>query len=195
MLINPLQPQILFTSSIVLSLFLAIPVGTAETAHEHGVAQISIAVEGQNIEIEMIIAGADAVGFEHTASSDSEKQAVKKAAKALRDVNRIITLSPDANCRAGEVEVNSGLLEDKNEGTSHNHDHQNESKDKDGHAEVHSEFITHYHFHCDYPSELTRATVGFFKIFPLARELEARWITPKGQGTATLTAKSPSLNF
>ena len=195
MLINPLQPQVLSTLSLIIPLFLAPPAGAAEPAHEHGVARISIAVEGHKIEIEMIVAGADAVGFEHTASSDSEKQAVVKAAKVLRDVNRIITLSPEADCRAEEVEVISGLMEDRNESSNQNHDHQNKAKNKDGHAEVHSEFIAHYHFHCEFPSKLTQANVGFFKMFPSAHELEARWITPRGQGTSKLTATSPSLTF
>ena len=144
MLNNPLQTQILSTLSLVISLFLTLPAWAAEPAHEHGVARISIAIEGHEIEIEMIVAGADAVGFEHTASSDNEKQAVAKAAKALRDVNRIITLSPAADCRAEEIEVNSGLMEDRNESSDQSHDHQNKAKNKDGYAEVHSEFIAHY---------------------------------------------------
>ena len=195
MLINPLQTQVLSTLLLIIPLFLALPAGAAEPAHEHGIARISIAVEGHEIEIEMIVAGADAVGFEHTASSDSEKQAVVKAAKVLRDVNRIITLSPEADCRAEEVEVISGLMEDRNESSNQNHDHQHKAKNKDGHAEVHSEFIAHYHFHCEFPSKLTQANVGFFKMFPSAHELEARWITPRGQGTSKLTATSPSLTF
>ncbi len=195
MLINPLQTQVLSTLSLIIPLFLALPAGATEPAHEHGVARISIAVEGHEIEIEMIVAGADAVGFEHTASSDREKQAVVKAAKVLRDVNRIITLSPEADCRAEEVEVISGLMEDRNESSNQNHDHQNKAKNKDGHAEVHSEFIAHYHFHCEFPSKLTQANVGFFKMFPSAHQLEARWITPRGQGTSKLTATSPSLTF
>ena len=195
MLINPLQTQVLSTLSLIIPLFLALPAGATEPAHEHGVARISIAVEGHEIEIEMIVAGADAVGFEHTASSDREKQAVVKAAKVLRDVNRIITLSPEADCRVEDVEVISGLMEDRNESSNQNHDHQNKGKNNNGHAEVHSEFIAHYHFHCEFPSKLTQANVGFFKMFPSAHELEARWITPRGQGTSKLTATSPSLTF
>jgi len=195
MLINPLQTQVLSTLSLIIPLFLALPAGATEPAHEHGVARISIAVEGHEIEIEMIVAGADAVGFEHTASSDREKQAVVKAAKVLRDVNRIVTLSPEADCRVEDVEVISGLMEDRNESSNQNHDHQNKGKNNNGHAEVHSEFIANYHFHCEFPSKLTQANVGFFKMFPSAHELEARWITPRGQGTSKLTATSPSLTF
>jgi len=195
MFIYPVQTQVLSTLSLVIPLSLALPGEAGEAVHEHGVARISIAVEGNEIEIEMIVAGADAVGFEHTASSDNEKQAVVKAAKLLRDVNRIITLSPEADCSADEVEVNSGLMENRNESSNQNHDHHNKAKNKEGHAEVHSEFIAHYHFHCEFPSKLTQANVGFFKMFPSAHELEARWITPRGQGTSKLTATSPSLTF
>ncbi len=187
--------KILSTLSLVLPLILSITAKAADSAHEHGVARVSIAVEGHEIEIELIVAGADAVGFEHAASSDSEKQMVTKAAKTLRDVNSVITLPPEANCHPEEVKVTSGLIEDKNENSSHGHDHEDKGKHEDGHTEVHSEFIAHYHFDCEFPSKLTQAYFGFFKNFPSAHELEVRWITPLGQGTSKLTAKSPSLTF
>ena len=194
-MINSLPTKFLSALTLVLSLFLTTQARATDSAHEHGVARVSIADEGHEIEIEMIVAGSDAVGFEHAASSDSEKQMVAMAAKALRDVNRVITLSPQADCRVEEAEVTSGLMEDENVKSSHNHDHQNKGKHESGHTEVHSEFIAHYHFHCEFPSKLTQASFGFFKLFPSAHELEAMWITPRGQGTAKLTAKAPSLTF
>ena len=190
-MINPLVTKIAFTLTLILPLLIPTQVKAADSAHEHGVARIFIAVEGHKIEIEMIVAGADAVGFEHAASSDNEKQKVAIAASSLRDVNRLITLSPKADCRAKEVEVTSGLMEDNKENSSQKHDHHH----KGGHKEVHSEFIAHYHFHCEFPSKLTEAKFGFFKMFPSAHELEAKWITPQGQGTSTLTAEAPSLTF
>ena len=63
------------------------------------------------------------------------------------------------------------------------------------HKEIHSEFIAHYHFHCDNLKKLIGAEIGFFTVFPSAHELEAKWITPKGQGAAELTAKSSRLSF
>ena len=185
---------------LALSLLIIPPVEAEESAHEHGVGRILIAFEGYDIEIELRVPGADAVGFEYAASSEEEKRAVTMAAKALRDVNRIIKLSSEAMCSAEEVEVVSGLMADEEEESSQGREHKgNAQKDEEheGHAgvDVHAEFIAHYHFHCEQPSEVTSAEIGFFKVFPSARELEAEWITPRGQGAAKLTAKSSNLTF
>ncbi|MBD23985.1 MAG: hypothetical protein CMG46_03135 [Candidatus Marinimicrobia bacterium] len=186
-----------FYSALTLSpsLLIAQMVEAAEPAHEHGVGRILIASEGKDVEIELSIPGADAVGFEHTASSEDEKMAVAAAAKALRDVDRIITLSSEAMCRAEEIEVVSGLMDDEKLESNQSHEHEHEHEHENSIEEVHSEFIAHYHFHCEQPSKMTSAEIGFFNVFPSAHELEAEWITPRGQGAAELTAKSPNLAF
>jgi hypothetical protein len=181
--------------SFILILTLAASAEAAEPVHEHGVGHINITVEKKDVEIELTVPGADAVGFEHAASSDKEKKAVSKADKALRNVTRIIKLSSDAECRVEEVEVSSGLLGDSKETSSSPHKHKAESKNEDKGIEVHAEFTAHYHFHCEYPANLRGAQVGFFSMFPSAHELEAKWITPQGQGAAELTAKSSNLIF
>ena len=171
--------------------FITLPAYSSERAHEHGVGSLSIAVEGNEVEIELIVPGSDVVGFEHLPSSESERQAVIMGAKTLRDDSGIVILSPKAGCQVEDVEISSGLMKNRKD------DHKAEHKDdhKDDHNEVHSEFIAHYHFHCDHPEKLTGAKVGFFKVFPTARELEVKWITPAGQGAAELTGDSPSLKF
>lgn len=176
------------SSTLAIFLFLiTLPAYSSERAHEHGVGSLSIAVEGNEVEIELIVPGSDVVGFEHLPSSESERQAVIMGAKTLRDDSRIVILSPKAGCRIEDVEISSGLM--KNQKDEHKAEH------KDEHKEVHAEFIAHYHFHCDHPEKLTGAKVGFFKVFPTARELEVKWITPAGQGAAELTGDSPSLKF
>ena len=188
-----LKNQTFFISTLVLSFILATPIEGAESAHEHGVGTLSIAVEGHDVEIELTVPGSDVVGFEHIPSSESERQAVITGAEILRNVNGIVILSPEAKCRVEDVAVASGLMEDKK--GDHGDDHKHEAKDKDDYKEVHSEFVAHYHFHCDNPKLLTSATLDFFKAFPSAHELKAKWITPRGQSAAELTAKSSSLTF
>ena len=191
--------------------FITLPAYSSERAHEHGVGSLSIAVEGNEVEIELVVPGADVVGFEHPPSSETERQAVMMGAKTLRDYSGIVILSPKAGCRVEGVEISSGLMKNRESDhkaehkDEHKHDHKAEHKDehkhdhkvehKDEHKEVHAEFVAHYHFHCDHPEKLTGAKVGFFKLFSRARELKAKWITPAGQGAAELTGDSPSLKF
>jgi len=189
------QNKIFFIFYLILIVIFATAAEASETAHEHGVGALSIAVEEHEVEVELTIPGSDVVGFEHLPSSKKERQAVISGAKDLRDVNNILVLSSKAKCRIKDVEVTSGLLEDQKDVHDHGDKHKHEEKDADKQKEVHSEFIAHYHFHCEYPKLLKSVQLGFFKAFPSARELDAKWITPKGQGALELTPDSPNLIF
>ena len=172
--------QTFIISTLLLSFLLATPIEGAETAHEHGVGALFIAVEGHDVEIELTVPGSDVVGFEQFPSSKSEHQAVIAGAETLRDVNVIVNLSFEAKCQVEDVEVTSGLMEDKKDKHGDGHKHKHVAKEKDDHKEGHAEFVAHYHFHCDNPKKLTSATLGFFRAFPSAHELKAKWITPGG---------------
>ena len=195
--------------SVALVVLLAASLQASERAHEHGVGQLSIAIEGHEVEIELVVPGADAVGFEHAARTDSERKAIVAAAEKLKEAKRLIRLTSEAHCRVEKTEVASARLESDKDEHDHGHDHKHEKhakpnehkhdehKERDKHAdgEIHSEFTAYYHFHCDHPEKLTGAQVEFFKAFPSAHELVARWITAKGQGVTELTAKATRLKF
>ena len=207
--ISMLQHSIFLIPMTALAVFLTTSLQASERAHEHGVGQLSIAIEGNEVEIELVVPGADAVGFEHAARTDSERKAVVAAAEKLKEAKRLIRLTSGAHCHVEKTEVASALLDsDKDEhDNAHDHKHEkhakqdehkhNEHKEHDKHPddEIHSEFTAHYHFHCDHPEKLTGADVEFFKVFPSAHELVARWITSKGQGVTELTAKATRLKF
>ena len=207
--ISMLQHPIFLIPMLALAVFLATSLQASEPAHEHGVGQLSIAIEGNDVEIELVVPGADAVGFEHAARTDSERKAVVAAAEKLKEAKRLIRLTSGAHCHVEKTEVASALLDSDKDEHDHAHDHKhekhakqdehkhNEHKEHDKHAdsEIHSEFTAHYHFHCDHPEKLTGADVEFFKVFPSAHELVARWITSKGQGVTELTAKATRLKF
>ena len=192
--------RLIFWTAVTLCFFTSLQ--ASEPAHEHGIGHLSIAIQGDKVEIELVVPGADAVGFEHTAKTKSEKRAVKVAAEKLKEAKRLITLTPGAHCHLEETKVTSALLQsDKDEHKQDEHDHKGHEKhghkdlEKHTGGEVHSEFSAHYHFHCDHPEKLTGADIGFFTVFPSAHGLETRWVTDKGQGTIELTAKASRLTF
>ena len=191
------RDKIFFIFFVILLIAIGNPLDASETAHEHGVGQLTLAIEGHDVEIELTIPGSDVVGFEHLPTTDSQRKAVLKGVKTLRNVNDIVNITAMAKCNVEDVKVITGLLENKNDDHGHgdNHKHKHETKDKVDHKEVHSEFIAHYHFHCEHPKLLNTVQLGFFKVFPSAHELEAKWITPKGQGASELTPSTPNLNF
>ncbi|MDD9877594.1 MAG: DUF2796 domain-containing protein [Magnetovibrio sp.] len=169
-------------------------------AHQHGVAHLALAIEGDEVEIELTVPGADAVGFEHAPSTPEQKKAVERAAHAFRDARALFTFPARAECKSEKVEVRSALLGDDDHDKKDDHKHEHAKKDDhkhehDKHEEEHAEFRVHYHFHCHHPEHLSHVDLGFFRAFPSAAALHARALTPKGQRTAELTAKAPRLKF
>lgn len=159
--------------------------------HQHGIGQLSLAVEGNAVEIEITAPGADIVGFEHAAETEADRAALIAAATRLKDAMALFRFPPKADCRLEEAEVHSALLD-----AGHGHEKGHVHEKGHGHkAEAHAEFRAHYHFHCTDPAALSYIDLGYFATFPAARELEARTITAKGQGAQELTADRPRLTF
>jgi hypothetical protein len=188
-----LKPR--FAAALLAGLFVAAsPASAAEREHgphEHGVGQLSLAVEGNVVEIEITAPGADIVGFEHAAETEADRAALAAATARLKDAVALFRFPPKAACRLEEAEVHSALL-DGAHGHEKGHEHE---KGHDHKTEAHAEFRAHYHFRCADPAALSHVDLGYFTAFPAARELEARTITAKGQGAAELTADRPRLTF
>ncbi|MCG8507770.1 MAG: DUF2796 domain-containing protein [Rhodospirillales bacterium] len=186
-------------------------------AHQHGHGQLNIAVEGHELEMELVSPGADIVGFEHHAESAADKQAIEEATALLKKGGTLFVPAAGAKCRLEEAHVESAMMEDddhdhhaKEEAHGHDKEHAHEKEHEHekehahekehghGHAdheETHSEFHVHYHFHCDNPDRLTHIDVRFFEHFPGAEELEVQAISAKGQTAAELTGQTARFTF
>jgi len=179
----------------------ATPAWASEPAHEHGVGRLDIAVEGDEVELELTVPGADAVGFEHAPSADADRHAVEEAKKKFADGPRLFLFPSAAGCRFEEAEVHAAQFDDHDDhGDKHEHEKHDEKDEhahehEEGKEEAHAEFRAHYHVHCDNLAKLTHIDAAFFTQFPTAHELEVRWITPRGQGSAELTAKAARIRF
>lgn len=157
-------------------------------AHVHGLGRLDIAVEGQAMEMELAMPGADVVGFEHAPETAEDRAKVAEAAAALERGATLFAFPAEAGCRLEGAEVESGLLEDDHGEEGHRDEHGQG-------GEAHAEFRARYKFRCERPDRLTHVEVGLFARFPAAREIEVRTITPRGQGAAELTPDSPRLDF
>jgi hypothetical protein len=175
----------------------SLPSAVAEgRAHQHGVGQLNIAIEGNHLEIELILPGSDAVGFEHAPSTREDRRAVRSAADRLKDGGRLFVFPAGAGCRFEKAELHSSLLEAPEQGGHHEHKAHGHHDDKNHDPkENHAEFRVHYHVECTNLARLTHLDVTFFEAFPSAHRLETRWISPRRQGAGTLTGSSVRLAF
>ena len=155
-------------------------------AHEHGVASLNAALDGNLLELQLESPAMNLVGFEHAAKSDADKA---KVAAAKRELEQPITLFAlnSGDCKATEVELESPLFGDAD--ADHDHDHH-------AHEGEHSDIHAHYRFECAKANELKQLDLAeLFKRFPATEKIQVQLIGPNGQQGVELTPAQPRLSF
>lgn len=152
--------------------------------HEHGVAQLNVALDGKTLELELDSPAMNFVGFEHEASSDTDKATVAVTRTQLKQPLQLVNVPGTAQCSVQSVELSSPLFGDANADDDEHDGHQ--------HADIHA----HYQLNCAQPESL--ASLDFaplFKRFPATRTIQVQLIGPSGQQGAELSAGHPTLTF
>jgi hypothetical protein len=146
-------------------------------AHVHGEAQLLIALEGDNFEIEFHSPAMNIVGFEHQPNTEAQRKTIESAIDTLKKPDRLFILPPSAQCHSIQSEVKSPLSQHP-EPEHHGHEHSHQ----DAHSgEIHSNFTAHYHYQCDKMAQLKRIEIELFNQFPATERIEVQSISPKGQ--------------
>ncbi len=175
-------------------------------AHVHGIAALNLALEGNEVQIELDSPAANIVGFEHAPSSADDHAALGKAVATLKDGDRLFKFNDEAGCRMETATVTSELLDEEHdehaghaEEEGHDHEeHEHGKKDEHEHAgegETHSDIDATYHFECDTPDKLAQLTVELFEAFSGLEELKVQYVIETKQGAAELTAKDHVVKF
>ena len=189
--------------------------GGSLDAHVHGTSDLTIAIDGKDIEIAFESPAMNLLGFEHQASSPGDKAVLRSAVSTLKKHREIFTFS-GSSCALRDVLVDaSGVMAngadvdeegnaDKAESSEHHHDEDHhdehashEHKDSHEHAGAgrHSEITASYHFHCEQPGGVSSIEINLFKPFPGIHAIKARWLSETGQGAVTLTAERKTVKF
>lgn len=177
-------------------------------AHEHGVGQLNMAIEGGRISMELQAPGADIVGFEHAASAAVDREAVETALAVLERPLELFVMPQAAGCTV--VEAHAALEADEHahqedhdheahaeeDHEAHDHDEHAHDADHDDHAEGgHTEFHAEYVLDCASPSDLSQIGFAYFDMFPNAREIEVQLLTDKGAQAFEVERGSPVLDL
>jgi len=165
-------------------------------AHEHGVAELSVATEGAMLVIEIVSPLDNLVGFEHAPASAAQRRALATAEAQLRDAPGLFRLPAAAGCALAEVRIEGGWMggaaaakeQAARPARAHDHDHDKThehgaaSADEGGHADV----MASYRFDCAQPQALDAIDTQLFAVFPRLREVRAARATAGGQGALVL---------
>jgi len=165
-----------------------------QSVHVHGAGRLNVASDGRRLEIEIIVTGADIVGFEHRPASGVEEEAITAAEAQLRAGDRLFVFPAEASCRYDNAKINLESAGQSNHDHSE-HDHGDHSHDTTAGKQTHTEFHAQYQFICNHLDRLGYIDVHLFQRFPAMRELSAQWILANGQGAQRLTPASARLGF
>jgi len=176
----------LLLSSLSVALALVSSTLAAQSVHVHGEGRINIAIEGNQIFMELEFPGADIVGFEHKARSSDEKAAVISAIAQLGDP--MLLMRFNADCKV--LHASAGI-----EGEEHDeHEEHEEHAGNDEHDE-HGAFVANYEFECADIASLGSIEFTYFKQFDNAQSLDIVLIDASGQSQVEIDRASPVLQL
>ncbi|MBS0241525.1 MAG: DUF2796 domain-containing protein [Proteobacteria bacterium] len=155
--------------------------------HVHGEGRLGIVLDGKQLQLELEAPAADIVGFEHAASTDADREAVRTAAATLEKADTVFVLPAEAGCKLDAASVEAeGALAPPDPGAKP------EAKHEDG---GHSELHAVYTLTCTAPEKLASITFPYFKTFSRAERLDVTVVGPKSQTQADATRDNPTLDL
>ena len=166
-------------------------------SHEHGAANLKIALEGEKIQVEFEVPSESLIGFEHFPKSESNRENFSNAIKILSDPSRLFAMSREGECLLVGMNISQSLFSNEEEHgkdeseEEHGHD---DSEDEHGHdqsekSEIHSEFKSNYSWNCQHLDEIDSIGTQLMTVFPKIEEIRVNWISNNGQGSLELESK------
>ena len=159
--------------------------------HEHGVGELNIAIEGNAIDFEFFIPGADIVGFEYEAKTESDIALVNAALEKFGNFDNIFSLPESSNCNLVNSEIGVNQDDDHDE----HDDHDGHDEHDDHNEEAHNEFVAHYSFNCENIKEIDRISFPYFTNFPNSGELEVQFVSEKGSTGFEVEGDEPFIDL
>ncbi len=149
-----------------------------QVAHVHGTVDLTIAQEGNLVEIAIESPAINIVGFEHQARTNEQKQAVAQAKTALETPTQLFSFI-GSDCQATTIKTNLSSLLDTGEikNTSHR------------------EINGHYTYVCNVGSKLEVIAVKLMAQFSGIEKITVMWITDNQQGAVDLTPNANQIKL
>ena len=150
-------------------------------AHVHGVAQLDVALEPQQLTLSLEVPLDNLLGFERAPRTAAERQRAEAAVNTLKAADSLFVIDPAAGCKLKSVELESAALKLGAAGQG--------AAAGDGHAELEATV----QFDCQNTALARHIDIGLFKAFSRMQRIEVQGVTPKGQFKRGLTRSAPRL--
>lgn len=141
-------------------------------AHEHGVAELSVAWSESEVIVDLISPTQNIFGFEYEPSTDEERALVADRTEALSEPG-VLVINEEAGCDL----VDDVATEVEFEGS-------------------HAELTASWLFRCEHADEISQLDVAaLFAAFPNIEDIDAQWVSPSGQSAAELSPSATVLDL
>lgn len=164
---------------------LAAPVGAAEKrhahSHVHGVAEVTIAVEGKKLAIEFISPTDGLMGFEHEAKTDADKKKRDAALKILESrFDELVILDKKLGCKSPGGKV--AITQPEPQKSADKKSSQGDGKKGGEHREARAAC----NYECQQAPAGSRVRFGVTKLFPRIDELKVQVLGDAKQSGAVI---------
>lgn len=163
----------LLSALLPLCLFAATGLAWAGKAHQHGVAQLDVAVEAARVTLELDTPLDSLLGFERAPRTDTERAVVDKALARLREADKLFRIDSAAGCTLAKVTLEAPVL-----GLGANA----AAPAKGEHADLNGRF----EFNCKAGNLARFVEVELFEAFAPMKRIELQLVLPRGQMKASL---------
>lgn len=133
--------------------------------HEHGNVTFNVALEGQQLIVELDAPADNVVGFEHAPRTDAEKARIRDQAAWLQAGKELIAFSPAAACRFQEAKLDAPEWKE---------------------GESHAEYEVRLTYRCDQPQRLEWLQLSLLSGLQEVHEARVNLVTPSRQGSETV---------
>ncbi len=165
-------------------------------AHTHGVANVTLAFENGNLEVQFESPAISLLGFEHKPETQKQVEAIEKTKAFLNSAENVLSID-GGDCSSDSVNVNilgpAGQALNDNQKQEHGHHEGDDEHDK--HSVSHSEVSAVYVFSCVNGEQLRSVTVSLFEYFSDLETVNVNWVTETQQGQSILQPKSSTIEF
>jgi len=186
-----MPPKSTHTLNVAIALYLCAlapaSIASEQQSHQHGHAQLQIAVENNSIDLILTSPAHNLLGFEHQPHTQQQEQTLEKARQWL--TTQALVTPDGGTCTVKSASM--GLSAKATEQDHHEHDHHHNAANpaKNEHATIDVSQI----LDCTGADLNNGFTTPLMGQFPEIQELNVEWVTNSGQGSVKL--RSPNHQF
>ena len=161
-------------------------------AHEHGAAELTVALSGNEVAINLQTPAFNVLGFEYAPTSDAEKGLLEESVAVL-EAGSLMQMNSDAQCTLTSATIQVDIADEEHE----DEEYEDEEHSDDAHEEeTHSDIDVSYTLDCQQPDIIESLDASaLFEQFPNFEGIAVQWISDTQQSAANLTPEDPLLMF